>query len=145
MWLALIRGINPKAVVPHGDLGTGIRVPCPDGDMQRIGIQIHSVLDGFFHDGLKGQRRQTELGIWRIPIHDKHIAKLNLLYSQVSTGVLQLLGKGNSVVVCDGIKILAQIVGEIHRGLTCFFRIEHTKAVDAHQGIIDEISIMRWG
>ena len=74
-----------------------------------------------------------------IPIHDKHIVMPCLFHSQIGAGVLQFFGKWNGTLASDGIEIPAQIVGKIHRDLPCFQGIELAKAVDAHQGIIDEM------
>jgi hypothetical protein len=52
MRLALIARVKTRAVIFHDDLGAGIRTPGPDGDMQRIGIEIQAMLDGVFHNGL---------------------------------------------------------------------------------------------
>ena len=63
MRLDLYGGIEPGAAVLHDDRGAGIRMLCPDTDMQRPGIRIHPMLNGVLHDGLQGERRQAELGI----------------------------------------------------------------------------------
>ena len=43
---AFIGGVKTGAIVIHDDLSAGIRVQCPDGDVQRLGIRVQSVLDG---------------------------------------------------------------------------------------------------
>ena len=52
MRLIFVSRLKTGAVVFHDDMSTGVRVPCPDGDVKRIGIQVHAVLDGVFHNGL---------------------------------------------------------------------------------------------
>ena len=79
------------------------------------------------------------MGKLRIVFHNKHITKLRLFHGKVGAGVLQFRGKRNGAVTGDGVEILTQVVGEIHRDLPGFLRIEHTKAVDAHQGIINKM------
>jgi hypothetical protein len=107
--------------------------------MQRPGIGIHAVLDGVLHDGLQGQWRQAKACEGRIEINNKHIVKLRLFYSQIGAGVFQFCGKGNGVVTGDGVEISAQVIGEILRDLPSFLGVKSAKAVDAHQGVVDEV------
>ena len=53
--------------------------------------------------------------------------------------MLQFRGKGYGVFAGDSVKILAKIVREIHCDLLSFFGVEPAKAVNAHQGVIDEM------
>lgn len=48
------------------------------------------MLDGIFHDGLQGQRRQAKADKRRVVFHDEQVVKLCLFYGQVGVGVLQL-------------------------------------------------------
>ena len=117
MFFTVIGGSKTASVVFHDDLSAGIRVLCPDGDVQRLGIGVHTMLDGVFHDGLQSQRRHLEMNKRRIVIHNKHLVKLRLFYCQVGAGVLQFSGKRYDSVAYNGFEIPAQIVGEIHRDL----------------------------
>ena len=93
MRLTVIGCVKTGAVVSHNNLNAEIRGLCPDGNVQRSGIGIHTMLDGVFHDGLQGQRRQAEMGKRRIVIHNKHLVKLRLFYGKIGAGVLQFCGK----------------------------------------------------
>ena len=139
MRLDFYGGIEPGSAVLHDDCGAGTRMPRPDTDMQRPGIGIHPMLYGVLHDGLQCQGRQAELGIRDIVFDSEHIVVLRLFHAQVGPGVLQFRRKGNGAVACDGVKIPAQIVGKIHRDLPGLCGICPAKAVNAHQGIVDEM------
>ena len=59
MRLAVIGGDIAAAVVRYGDLASGGRYPGPYGNVQRACAGVSAVLDGVFHNGLQGQRRQA--------------------------------------------------------------------------------------
>ena len=139
MGLAFIGGIKARAGIFHDDLCSGIRAPRPDGDAQRTGVGVNAMLDGILHDGLKGQRRQAELCKRRIVFHKKHLLISRLFHGQIGAGVLQLRGKGDEVLAGDGIEVLLQVAGEIHSDLSGLLRVLIAQAVDAHQGVVDEV------
>ena len=81
------------------------------------------MLDGIFHDGLQGQRRQSEARVRRIELNKQLSLKAYLLYRQISPHVLQLLGKGYRSLFCDRREILSQIIGKIQGDLLRLGRV----------------------
>ena len=63
MPFAVVGGVEAPVVVGYDDLAAGSRFSRLDGNAKRSGIGISAVLDGILHDGLQGQRRDTERGI----------------------------------------------------------------------------------
>lgn len=64
---------------------------------------------------------------------------LSLFHGKVCAGMLKLRSEGNGVLAGNGIKIPAEIVGEILRDPSCLLRVLIAEAVNAHQGIVDEM------
>ena len=126
-------------VVLDSNHASGAGMPCADQDVQRAGIRVYAMLDGILHDGLKGQRRQTELHKLRVVFHEKHFIILCLLYGQICAGVFQLCGKGNEVPAGNSVEVLLQVAGEIHGDLPGLPRVLIAQAVNAHQGVVDEM------
>ena len=109
MRLAVIGGDIAAAVVRYGDLASGGRYPGPYGNVQRACAGVSAVLDGVFHNGLQGQRRQAEEGVRRVVFDKEAFAVLRLLHGEIGAGVFQLRGKGNRFCACNGGEVFAQI------------------------------------
>ena len=97
------------------------------------------MLNGVLDNRLQRQGRQAEEGMRRVVFYEEAFGILGLLHSQIGARVLQFRRKRDERIAGHGREVLAQVGGEIHDDLLGLPGILTAEAINARQGVVNEV------
>lgn len=97
--------VESRSVVGDGDLEALRRLPGHHADEERGRFRVDSVFDRVLHDGLKGQRRESEPRRGRVELHEQPVLEPHLLHRQIGPGVRQLVRERDCIVPGKGSEV----------------------------------------